>query len=150
MNLLSEITLKWYDDSSLIKEDRRELVELFLDSIGVTRETAADVFEVLLIARSKDISITSGQIREGIIELRTQRGRDVDKSLTMRNIQIWIKFYRKLGFLDKIGSRYTFKNNRRPSTVFRENVKPEIIDNSAEYLARVLEKLEERYKIKKK
>jgi hypothetical protein len=150
MNLLSEITLKWYDDSSLMTEDKRALVELFLDSIGITRETAADIFEVLLIAKAKDISITSSQIREGIIELRTQRGKEIDKSLTRRNIQIWIKFFRKLGFLEKIGNMYTFKGNRKPSTVFRENVKPQVIDNSADYIARILEKLEDKYKIKKK
>jgi hypothetical protein len=148
MNLLSQITLKWYDDSSLMTEDKRALVELFLDSIGITRETAADIFEVLLIAKAKDISITSSQIREGIIELRTQRGKEIDKSLTMRNIQIWIKFYRNLGFLEKIGNMYAFKGNRRPSTVFKENIKPAVIDNSADYVGRILEKLEDRYKIK--
>jgi len=150
MNLLSQITLKWYDDSSLMTEDRRALVELFLDSIGITRETAADIFEVLLVAKAKDISITSLQIRGGIIELRTQRGREIDKSLTMRNIQIWIKFYRKIGFLEKIGNMYTFKGNRKPSTVFKEYIKPQVIDNSADYIGRILEKLEDKYRIRKK
>lgn len=150
MNLLSEITLKWYDDSSLIVEDRRELVELFLDSLGISRESAADIFEVLLIAKSKDMSLTTNQIKEQIIELRTTRGKETDKNLTLRNIQIWIKFFRKIGFLEKVGSRYLFKGNMRPSKVFRENVKPQVIDNSCEFLGRVLEKLEENYKIKKK
>lgn len=150
MNLLSEITLRWYDDSSLIVEDRRELVELFINSLGITRETAADIFEVLLIAKSKDMSLTTNQIKEAVIELRTARGKDVDRNLTMRNIQIWIKFFRELGFLEKVGRRYLFKGNQNPSKVFRENVKPQIVDNSCEFLARVLEKLEENYRIKKK
>jgi hypothetical protein len=51
--------------------------------------------------------------------------------------------------IEKIGSRYTFKGNRKPSTVFRENVKPQVIDKSADYVCRVLERLEEEYGIKK-
>jgi hypothetical protein len=149
MNLLSQITLKWYDDSSLIAEDRRELVELFLDSIGITREVAADIFELLLIARSKGLSLTSRDIMEGIIEMRAHRGCAPDDSLTLRNIQIWLKYFRSLGLLEKIGGRYFFKGNKKPSAVFRESVKPEVIDKSADYLARVLEKLEDRYNIKK-
>jgi hypothetical protein len=149
MNLLSQITLKWYDDSSLMAEDRRELVELFLDSAGITREIAADIFELLLIARSKGLSLTSREIRDGIAEMRERRGKSPDDSLTLRNIQIWLKYFRNLGLLEKIGGRYFFKGNKKPSAVFREYVKPEVIDKSADYLARVLEKLEDRYGIKK-
>jgi hypothetical protein len=149
MNLLSQITLKWYDDSSLMAEERRELVELFLDSIGITREVAADIFELLLIARSKGLSLTSKDIMEGITEMMAHRGKSPDESLTLRNIQIWLKYFRNLGMLEKIGGRYFFKGNKKPSAVFRDTVKPEVIDKSADYLARVLEKLEERYDIKK-
>jgi hypothetical protein len=149
MNLLSQITLKWYDDSSLIADDKRELVERFLDSIGVTRVIAADIFELLLIARSKGLSLTSKEIMDGIIEMRTARGQSADDSLTLRNIQIWLKYFRGLGMLEKIGGRYFFKGNKKPSAVFRDTVKPEVIDKSADYLARVLEKLEDRYNIKK-
>ncbi len=149
MNLLSQITLKWYDDSSLMAEDNRELVELFLDSIGITREIASDIFELLLIARSKGLSLSSKEIMKGITEMRERRGKSPDDSLTLRNIQIWLKYFRSLGLLEKIGGRYFFKGNKKPSTIFRDYVKPEVIDKSADYLARVLEKLEDRYDIKK-
>ena len=149
MNLLSEITLKWYDDSSLMLEDRRELVELFLDSLGVSRDVAADVFEALLQAKAGNISLTSTQLKTEIIELRNKRGLDVDKGLSLRNIQLWLKFFRKLGMVEKIGGRYLFKGNKKPAVVFRENVKLEVVDKSAEYLCRLLEELENRYEIKK-
>jgi len=140
MNLLSQITLKWYDDSSLIADNRRELVERFLDSVGITRTIAADIFELLLIARSKDLPLTSKEIMEGIKEMRTRRGQPPDDSLTLRNIQIWLKYFRNMGMVEKIGGRYFFKGNKKPSIVFRETVKPEVIDKSADYIARMLEK----------
>jgi len=149
MNLLSQITLKWYDDSSLIADNRRELVERFLDSVGITRTIAADIFELLLIARSKDLPLTSKEIMEGIKEMRTRRGQPPDDSLTLRNIQIWLKYFRNMGMVEKIGGRYFFKGNKKPSIVFRETVKPEVIDKSADYIARMLEKIEDRYDIKK-
>ena len=149
MNLLSEITLKWYDDSSLMLEDRRELVELFLNSLGVSRDVAADVFEALLLAKAGNISLTSNQLKTEIIKLRNKRGLDVDKGLSLRNIQLWLKFFRKLGMVEKIGGRYLFKGNKKPAVVFRENVKPEVVDKSTEYLCRLLEELENRYEIKK-
>ena len=148
MNLLSELTLKWYDDSSLMLEDR-ELVELFLDSLGISRGIAADVFEVLLRAKAKNISMSSKEIRNEVLDLRKQRKQSPDDSSTLRNVQLWIKYFRKIGMLEKVGDRYLFKGNRKPSLVFRENVKPEVIDKTAEYLIRALERLEECYEIKK-
>lgn len=147
MNLLSEITLRWYDDSSLMLEDRRELVELFLDSLGVSRDVASDVFEVLLLAKAKNISLTSNQIKKGIIDLRNKRNQNPDEGLSLRNIQLWLRFFRMLGMVEKIGGRYLFRGNKKPSSVFRENVKPEVIDKSSEYLCRILEELEDRYGI---
>jgi len=148
MNLLSEITLKWYDDSSLMLEDR-ELVTLFLDSLGITRDIAADVFEVLLMAKSKNVSLTSAEIRNAVIDLRKKRKKNPDDSSTLRNIQIWIKYFRNIGMVERVGDRYLFKGNKKPSIVFKENVKPELIDKSSDYLGRVLERLEQCYLIKK-
>jgi hypothetical protein len=149
MNLLSEITLRWYDDTSLMIEERRELVELFLKSTGVTRDVAADIFEVLLLAKAKNISLTSEEIKKEIIGLRKKRGRQTDEGLTLRNIQLWLKFFRDLGMVERLGNRYMFRGNKKPSTVFMENVKPDVIDRSADYLCRLLTELEKRYRIEK-
>ncbi|MBN2250645.1 MAG: hypothetical protein JW724_01040 [Candidatus Altiarchaeota archaeon] len=149
MNLLSEITLKWYDDSSLLLDDRRELLELFLDSMGISRGIAADLFEVLLLTKSEGIALNSRQIRGRIVKLREKRKQDVDDALTLRNVQLWMKFFRTLGFVERIGDRYAFKGNKKPSRVFQDNVKPQVIDKSSDYLFRVLAKLEERYDINK-
>jgi len=149
MNLLSEITLKWYDDSAFMLDDKREMVELFLDSLGVSRTIASDIFEVLLIAKSKNISLTCGQIRKDVAELRKARNQRIDEAATPRNIQLWLRFFRKIGLIEKVGCRYMFKGNKRPSVAFREEVKPHVIDNSSDFLARLLEGLEKKYAIKR-
>lgn len=148
MNLISDIRLKWYDDSSLHAEDRRKLLELFLDSVGVSRDVAADIFEVLLIARAKGIGLTAGEIKEGVLQLREHRGAIVDKSLSSRNMQIWLKFFRDLELVERIGSRYHFAGNKKPSALFIEKTKPDIIDKSADYIYRLLQEIEKGYSIK--
>jgi len=116
MNLLSQITLKWYDDSSLIADNRRELVERFLDSVGITRTIAADIFELLLIARSKDLPLTSKEIMEGIKEMRTRRGQPPDDSLTLRNIQIWLKYFRNMGMVEKSADAISSKETKNQAS----------------------------------
>lgn len=150
MNLLSDMRLKWYDDTSLALDDRREIVEIFMDSIGVTRDVAVDMFEILLMAKADDIALTREEIKKQILDLREKRGvKDTKKGLTDRNIQIWLKFFRDIEFIERIGRRYVFKGNKKPSDVFIENTKPEIIDKTVDYVHRLLGELENRYDINK-
>jgi len=148
MNLLSDIRLKWYDDSSLMLKDSRKLIELFLDSLGITRDVPADIFEVLLIAKSSGIGLTTSEIKGGIIKLRKKRNGSIEKGLSERNIQIWLKFFRDLELVERIGSRYLFSGNKKPSTIFKERTKPEVIDKSADYIYRLLKGIERGYEIK--
>ena len=149
MNLLSEIRLKWYDDSSLMLEDRRELVKLFLNSLGVSRDVAADIFEILLMAGAEDIAPTTAEIKERIIRLRRKRGIDTEKNLSDRNIQIWLKFFRDIELVQRIGDRYMFSGNKKPSMAFVEHTKPDIIDRTSDYIYRLLGEIERRYEIKR-
>lgn len=149
MNLLSEIHLRWYDDSTLMLEDKRELVKLFLNTVGVSRDVAADVFEVLLLTKMEGIALTTSEIKDEIIKLRRGRGLDTQKGLTNRNIQIWLKFFRDIELAQRIGDRYFFSGNKKPSTVFIEHTKPNIIDKTSDYIARLLEEIEQRYGIRK-
>jgi hypothetical protein len=146
MNLLSDIRLKWYDDSSLMIKDSRKLIELFLDSVGVSRDIAADIFEVLLMAKSEGLGLTTSEIKERVIDLREKRG-GVRKGLSDRNIQIWLKFFRDLELVERIGSRYMFTGYRKPSALFMERTKPEIIDKSVDYIHRLLREIETGYEI---
>ncbi len=146
---MSEIHLRWYDDSSLMLEDKRELVKLFLSTMGVSRDVAADVFEILLLTSAGDIAFTTAEIKEEIIKLRKKRGVDPGKGLSNRNIQIWLKFFRDIELVQRIGDRYFFSGNKRPSTVFIENTKPNIIDRTSDYISRLLEEIERRYEIRK-
>lgn len=149
MNLLSDITLRWYDDSSLLKENPRELVELFMTSIGISSEVAIDLFEVLLIAKSKDIGLTRKDIKSNILELRKSRKiKDAEDGLTDRNLQIWLKYFIEIKLVDRIGKRYRFTNNKKPSIAFSQYTKP-LVDESVLYVEKILKKLEEEYKIKR-
>lgn len=148
MNLLADIRLRWYDDSGLMSKDPRALIGLFLDSMGVTRDVPVDLFEVLLTAKSMGVGLTTSEIKKGIIKLRKKRKEGEGKGLSDRNIQIWLKFFRDLDLVDRIGSRYMFSGNKNPSTLFKEKTKPEIIDKSADYIYRLLREIEGSYEIR--
>ncbi len=148
MNLLSDIRLRWYDDDSLLSNEPRALIELFLDSLGVSRDVAADIFEVLLTAKSEGVGLTTSQIKQRIIELREKRGSDTESGLCKRNIQIWMGFFRELELVERIGSRYFFSGNKKPSTLFMERTKPNIIDKSTDYIHRLLQEIEKGYSVK--
>jgi len=148
MKLLSDITLRWYDESSLAEDDPRRLVELFLDSMGITSDVAIDLFEVLAVARAEDTALTAKQIRDAIVNLRSMRKvENPEKGLTARNIQVWLKHFRRLKLVDKLGERYHFKGNKKPGKAFSDETKP-VIEESVRYVERVLKKVEEAYRIK--
>jgi len=146
MNLLAEIRLRWYDDSSLMLEDDRELIELFLNSLGVSRKVAADIFEVLLYARKRDEGLTSEELRDEIIKLREKnKTKNINKGLTKRNLQIWLRFFQDIELVERYGSRYRFAKNKKPSTAFKKYTKPQVIDKSSDYMLRLLGEIESRY-----
>jgi len=148
MNLISDVRLKWYDESCLGVDENRELVRILLDSLGVTRDVASDIFEVLLMAKSDGISITGREIKDRVVSLR--KGRKVKKpadGLTDRNIQLWLRFFREIDLIERVGSRHLFSGNKKPSKVWMEKTKPNIIDKSAENIHKILLELEKRYEI---
>ena len=148
MNLISDIRLRWYDESSLQVDDNRELVRILLDSLGVTRDVALDVFEVLLMAKSDGISMTGREIKDKVIGLRKERKvKKPKKGLTDRNIQLWLRFFREIDLIERVGSRHLFSGNKKPSKVWVERTKPNIIDKSAENIHKILLELEKRYEI---
>lgn len=148
MNLISDIRLKWYDESCLGVEENRELVRILLDSLGVTRDVALDIFEVLLMAKSDGISITGREIKDRVIGLRKERKvKKPRNGLTDRNIQLWLRFFREIDLIERVGSRHLFSGNKKPSRVWLEKTKPNIIDKSAENIHKILLELEKRYEI---
>jgi len=147
MKLVSDIRLRWYDDSSLLEDDPRRLLELFLDSLGVTSDVAVDLFHVLLCARAEDTALTGRQIRDAIVGLRRMRDAgEPERGLTMRNIQVWLRYFREIKLLDKLGSRYHFRGNKKPSKAFAEGTR-QMAEQSAAYVEKLLKRVEESYKI---
>lgn len=151
MVLLSSITLKWCSDDELLKENPRELIDLFLNSIGVSRKIAGDIFEVLLIARMKNLSLTTEEIKREVIELRKKKkelgifNEDINEAASKRNIQVWIKFFKEIKLIESVKNKYIFSGNRLPSEAFENYTKPLIIDESVKFTVKVLKKIEEKY-----
>jgi len=149
MNQLLYVRLKWFDDSTLGVEDSRALLELFLSSLGVSSQVAADILEVLMEARAQDVGVTTKEIKRRIIEKRKERGENqAKKGLTERNIQKWLCYFRELNLIDRFGKRYRFKGNKLPSEAFEEYTLP-LIHETTHYIKRVLEKVEKKYGIEK-
>jgi hypothetical protein len=147
MKLLSDIHLKWYDESSLLEEDQRKLLELFLESLGITSDVARDLLHVLFAARAQDTALSGRQVRDAMVTLRKMRNVvDAERGLTMRNIQVWLKYFSDIRLVEKIGSRYHFKSNKKPSRAFSEGTKP-LVDESVKYVEKLLKKVEESFNI---
>lgn len=145
--LLADIKLRWYDDSALMEDEPRRLLELFMDSIGVTSDVACDVMEVLLMSRARDLPLTTGEVKLGVVELRRRRSvKDPDFGMTDRNIQIWLKYFERIGFLDELGGKHRFSGNKRPSDAFKKT--REVVAESLKYSEKLVGKLEAAYRIR--
>lgn len=155
MPLLSKIQLYWFSDDELLKDNPRSLLELFLKSIGVSKDTASDIFEILLVSKRKGIHLTSDEIRNEVIEIRKKRKEknefkgDVEDALSERNVQVWLKFFKDIKMIECINDRYFFSGDKFPSDVFEMYVKPLIIDESIKFIERLLKKMEYCYGLKK-
>jgi hypothetical protein len=145
--LLADIKLRWYDDSALLTDEPREILELFLDSIGLTSDVACDLVEVMLLARARDVPLTMPEVKAGIIELRRRRGsKDPGFGMTDRNIQIWLEYFETIGLMDEVGKKFRFAANKKPSEAFKRT--KQVIQESVKYSEKLVEKLEEAYRIK--
>ena len=146
-NKISNIQLIWYDDTTLLTENPRKLVKLFLSSIGITSDIAADIFEVLVKYNAKGIAPTSKEIEKEILKKKNSEN---GEEFSFRIIQIWLKYFREIKLIDRIGSkkksRYVFSGNRKPSEAFMQYTKPFIIDESVNYSEKILKKMEGKYK----
>ncbi len=144
-DLLADIKFRWYDESSLLTDEPRELIELFLDSIGITSNVARDLLEVMVNARCRDILLGPGEIKILIIELRRRRkDKDPMWGLTDRNLHYWLEYFQDIRFMDNINGKYRFTGNKKPSKVFKEYTL-EVVRESAAYTERILKKLEKAY-----
>ncbi|MBU0762455.1 MAG: hypothetical protein KKD39_05465 [Candidatus Altiarchaeota archaeon] len=146
-SLLADIKLRWHDDSALLSLEPRESLEVFLDSIGVTSDVARDLFEVLLLARAKDVSLKSSEIKRGILEVRLRRKvKDVESGLTDRNIQVWLKYFQTIGLIDSFTGKYRFSGNKKPSEAFKRT--EEVIGECVKYSKKAVKNLEDLYNIR--
>ncbi|MFH1404035.1 MAG: hypothetical protein ABIH11_07190 [Candidatus Altiarchaeota archaeon] len=147
-DLLADIKFRWFDESALLTDDRRELVELFLDSIGITSDVARDLIEVLVNAKTKDVSLGAGEIKILILELRRRRkSKDPMWGLTDRNLQVWLKYFQNIRLIDNFAGKYRFTSNKPPSRAFKDYTM-EVVKESAAFTERVLKRIEEVYELK--
>lgn len=147
MKLLADIKLRWYDESALMADDSRQILEYFLDSIGVTADVARDLMEVMLMARARDVPLTTQEVKAGVVELRRRRGvADPEFGMTDRNIQIWLKYFETIGLFDDIDGKHRFTANKKPSEAFKKT--RQVVNESLKYSEKLVSKLEEAYRIK--
>ena len=145
--LLADIKLRWYDDSALMEDDPRRLLELFMDSIGVTSDVACDIMEIMLMARARDTPLTTGEVKAGVVELRRRRkAEDPAFGMTDRNIQIWLEYFERVGLLDEIGEKHRFSGNKTPSEAFKRT--KQVVTESLKYSDKLASKLETAYGIR--
>ena len=143
--MLADVKLRWYDDSALLEDEPRALLEHFLDSIGITSDVARDLFEVMLLARARDVPLTTAEVKEGIIELRRRRAVRDTFGLTDRNIQIWLRYFQAIGMFDTIDGRNRFASNKKPLEAFERT--KNVVRESLKYSDKLLSKLHKAYRI---
>lgn len=145
MKLLCDVHLRWFDESTLTEDDQRKLLELALNALGITSDAARDLFHVLLASRASDVSLTARQLRDAVVSLRRGRGMEnPEEGLTMRNLHVWLQYFRSIRLVEKLGNRYHFRGNRKPSRAFAEGTR-QLVEGSMGYVERVLERLELSY-----
>jgi len=141
------IKLKWLDESAFLEEGSEERVKLFLESIGISSDVASDLLQVMLLARAKELSLKTGQIRKGILELRKRRGdKDSEKGLTDRNIQVWLKYYETIGLFERYRGKHRFRSAKSPHDAFKRC--KQMTSESLKVSERLLELVQESYGIK--
>ncbi|MFH1836332.1 MAG: hypothetical protein ABH851_09110 [Methanobacteriota archaeon] len=146
MEEISDITLRWFDESALMEKEPRELTKTLLASLGITSDVAVDVLEVLLRSSAQDRARRTAEIREEVVKLRKERGVKKERGVTLRNIQVWVKYFKEIKLIDRVGERVHFTGNKKPSEAFREYTRP-IIEESASFIEKLLEKTEQAYGI---
>lgn len=147
MNEIADITLRWFDESALLEDNPRKLTETFLASLGISAEVAVDVMEVLLKARGEDRALRTVEIRDEVLKLQKKRKAKGARGLTLRNIQIWLKYFKSIKLVDRTGERVRFTGNKRPSEAFAENTKP-IVYESVAFIEELLRRTERAYGLK--
>ena len=146
MNTIADVTLRWFDESALLEEDPRRLAETFLASLGISSVVAADIFEVLLLARSEDRALRTVEVHEAVLKLRKDKKIEGGKGLGLRNIQVWLRYFKSIKLVDRVGDRVRFTHNKAPSQAFNEYTK-QIISESVSFSGRLLGKTERAYGI---
>ncbi|VVB52437.1 Uncharacterised protein [uncultured archaeon] len=144
MKPLFDVSLRWFDDGTLLVEEPRQILEQFLLSLGVSAPVAADVLEVFVLARKADRALSLRAVMEGVAEIRRRRGAVEGKGLGERNIQVWLKWYVEIGLLEKSGRLYRFYANKLPADAFRESVKPNA-ERALAYVERAADKMQVAY-----
>jgi hypothetical protein len=143
--LLADIKLRWYDDSALIRDSPRELLDVFLDSIGVTSAVAGDLMEVLFMARARDVPLKAGEIMGGMAEVRRRRGAGSDYGMTYRNVLVWLKYFHRIGLIDCVDRKYRFSGNKTPSEAFKKT--GEVVAESLKFSGKALDGAQKAYGI---
>lgn len=142
---LAEIVLRRYERPRNLT--KRELVRKLCLSIGLlqpgdSRDVIVDVLYVLLQARKQGMEITSEDVKDAVIELRTEEGLAMT-GIASSNIRRQIKRLRDLFLVEKVKNKYRISEFTRITEGFEEKLQKFLIPNIIERVREYYDKVDE-------
>jgi predicted transcriptional regulator len=140
---LTEITLRRYEKPYNL--NKRELVRKLCLSIGLlnpgdSRDIIVDVLYVLMEARQERRKLSSDEIREQVLELRSNLKMD-DLGTAASNIRRQVRRLRELFLVEKVKNDYRITEFGKLDYLFSEKIErmliPSIMERMREYLAKL-------------
>lgn len=140
---LSEITLRKYEkpyDSSQRELIRKICLSLGLLQPGDSRDIIVDILLVLEDSRKSKQSLSSFQIRDKVLEIRTKHSLE-NKGLAESNIRRQLKRLRDAMLVDKNNNLYNLSEFSSLSEIFENKIEnfliPQTISRIKEYLQKL-------------
>jgi len=136
---LSEITLRRYEKP--YDMPRRELIKKLCLSIGIlqpgdSRDVVVDILHVLLDSKSKRKAMNSEEIKNKVIELRTENSLPL-KGIAPSNIRRQLKRLKDIYIIESINNQYRITEFNELEEIFNERIEnfmlPNILKRVKEY-----------------
>ena len=121
---LGEITLRKYEKPSNLSE--RELTRKLCLSIGLlqpgdSRDVIVEVLQVMLDASKSKKMMTSEQVKEEVVKLRTKSNLPL-KGVAESNVRRQLKRLRDLFLVEKVNNEYRVNEWEKLSNIFDEKI----------------------------
>lgn len=146
---LSEVTLRRYEKPS--SGNKRELVRKLCLSSGLlqpgdSRDIIVDIFFVLLSARKQNEELGSEEIREKVLEIRSQYGLNT-LGTASSNVRRQIKRLRDVFFVEKVRNNYRITEFESMENLFDKRVEQYLLQSVLERVRDYTKKIDEEFEV---